>query len=188
MAAVRENRDKHVPLWAHDWWGIRKRLGNPGKYGSFVSRGQVAADLGCGTGHYTFGLAEAVGPEGKVFAVDSDDRAIRRLRARAERGGVRHIDAHACSAHDMGFIAPRSVDFVLARGLLCSMAPRHHESAVSEIHRILKPGGRAYLSAARGMGYVDSAEWERILEGFRVERRNGGFPLSDRWAVVSPRA
>jgi len=48
------------------------------------------------------------------------------------------------------------------------MAPQHHESAVNEMGRILKPGGPAYLSVGKGpMSYVDQEEWEKILEGFR---------------------
>jgi ubiquinone/menaquinone biosynthesis C-methylase UbiE len=56
--------------------------------------------------------------------------------------------------------------------------------AVKEIKRILKPGGKAYLSLGtyRPITYVDRAEWKGILEGFTVERR-GGFVQP--WALVS---
>ncbi len=65
------------------------------------------------------------------------------------------------------------------------MAPQHHESAVNEIRRILKPKGLAYLSVTGGFfSYVDQAEWEKILEGFRVEWR-GNPMMADRWALVS---
>jgi len=55
--------------------------------------------------------------------------------------------------------------------------------AVNEMKRILKPDGQAYLSlgAPRPLGYVDKAEWEQTLAGFRVERRGGSF---EKWAVV----
>jgi hypothetical protein len=60
------------------------------------------------------------------------------------------------------------------------MAPRYRESAVNEMKRILKPTGRAYLSASLGLWTnIGRADWERILEGFRIERRGKG------WAVVS---
>jgi SAM-dependent methyltransferase len=80
------------------------------------------------------------------------------------------------------------LDFVLANGLLCSMAPQHHEAAVNEIRRVLKPTGLAYLGVAKGSGsFVRRAEWEKILEGFRVERRGSGLPgIGHRWAVVRP--
>ena len=60
-----------------------------------------------------------------------------------------------------------------------------HESTVNEMRRILKPRGLAYISVAKGRwSYVSKAEWERILEGFRVER-SGDPRIEDRWAVVS---
>jgi ubiquinone/menaquinone biosynthesis C-methylase UbiE len=181
-----KKRDKHFPLFAHDN-PIRRLFDNPNKYCPYVTNGQVVADLGCGPGHYTLALAESVGPEGRVYAVDSDEKAIRALAKKADKHGYHNIELYASSASDLSFIEDGSVDFILANGLLCSMAPQQHESAVNEMKRILKPGGQAYLSAARGFySYMDQAEWEKILERFRIERRGGdGFPSADRWALVS---
>jgi hypothetical protein len=66
---------------------------------------------------------------------------------------------------------------------LCSMAD-HRQAAVNEIRRILKPTGQAYLSLGwpPPLGFVNRAEWERILERFSVKRK-GGF--IQKWALVS---
>jgi ubiquinone/menaquinone biosynthesis C-methylase UbiE len=187
-----EKRDKHAPTWALDNF-IRRLLDNPDKYCTYVTSGQVVADLGCGPGYYTLPLAEAVGPEGRVYAVDSNEKAIQDLEEKANKRGYRNIEAHASSASDLNFIEDRSIDFILACGLLCTMAPQQHESAVNEMKRVLKPKGQMYLVVGRGpWSYVSREEWETILEGFIVERRGGdGFnplaavSLADRWAVVS---
>ncbi len=149
----------------------------------YVRKGQVVADLGCGPGYYTLAMAECVGSEGRVYAVDLIEKYIRALEKEAEKHGYHNIEAHASSASDLSFIKDESIDFVLANGLLCNM-PEHRQLAVSEIKRILKPIGQAHLSlgALSPLGFVDRAEWERILEGFRVERR-GGF--LQKWATVS---
>ena len=149
----------------------------------YVRKGQVVADLGCNTGYYTFALAEGVGPEGRVHAVDLKEDYIRALEKKADELGYRNVEFHACSASNLSFIRDELVDFVLANGLLCNMA-EHRPSAVKEIKRILKPTGKAYLSLGSPppLGFVDRAEWERILEGFIVEQR-GGF--LQKWAVVS---
>ena len=184
MDASAEQRDKHFPVWAHGS-SIRRLFSNLNKFCPYVTTGQVVADLGCGPGYYALALAESVGPEGLVYAVDSDEKAIRALESKAEKRSYQNIEAHASSAHDLSFIKDSSVDFVLANGLLCSMAPQHHESTVNEMRRILKPRGLAYISVAKGRwSYVSKAEWERILEGFRVER-SGDPRIEDRWAVVS---
>ena len=187
MAPRDDIRDTLFPLFVNDNPFRRlllppRRLTKP-----FVEPGQTAADLGCGPGYYTLALAEYIGPEGKVYAVDVDEKPVRALEKKAHERGFGNIEGHVSSASELGFIGDASVDFVLANGLLCAMAPRHHESTVSEIKRILKPGGWAYLSVARGpWSHVDGAEWEKILEGFGIERRGGRFPLiAHRWAVVS---
>jgi len=98
---------------------IRKRFEPPQRLiGPFVKNGQVVADLGCGSGYYTLALAEVVGPQGKVYAVDLDGKCIRALQKKADKAGYRNIEAHASSAADVSFIKDRSVDFVLANGLL----------------------------------------------------------------------
>ena len=148
-----------------------------------VTNGQVVADLGCGSGYYTLALAQCVGPGGRVYTVDLDKKCIRTLEKKMDNEGYYNIEAHASSASNLGFIKDGSVDFVLANGLLCSMTD-HRQLAVNEIKRILKPGGQAFLSLGfpYPIGFVNQAEWEKILEGFRVERR-GGF--IQRWAMVS---
>ncbi len=150
----------------------------------FVKAGDTAADLGCHTGWYTFALAECVGPEGQVHAVDLDPEAIRAVEREAEARGYRNVETHACSAADLAFLKDGSMDFVLANGLLCSM-PQGRDAAVGEIQRVLKPGGRAYLSLGfpPPLGHVNRAEWERILTEFRVQRRGRGWRV--KWALVS---
>ena len=74
--------------------------------------------MGCATGYYTLPLAELVGPEGKVYAVDFGKKNIRVLNKKAEKGGYHNIEPHASSAANLSFIKDRSVDFVFANGLL----------------------------------------------------------------------
>jgi ubiquinone/menaquinone biosynthesis C-methylase UbiE len=90
-----------------------KRLIRP-----YIKEDYVVADLGCGPGYYTFALAELVGSEGKVYAVDLGKKSIRALEKKVEKGGYRNIESHASSAADLSFIKDKSVDFVFANGLL----------------------------------------------------------------------
>jgi ubiquinone/menaquinone biosynthesis C-methylase UbiE len=189
VSTSEEKRDKHFPLFAHDNM-IRRLLDPPQNLVErYVSESQVVADLGCGPGYYTIALAESVGPNGKVYAVDSDEKAIRAVEKKAKNRGYDNIETHASSASDLNFIRDGAVDFVLAHGLLCSMAPQQRESAVNEMRRILKPEGLAYISVARGpWSYVDRPTWEKILEPFKVEQRHdGSMGFGERWATVTAR-
>jgi ubiquinone/menaquinone biosynthesis C-methylase UbiE len=84
----------------------------------YVKNGQVVADLGCASGYFTLPLADSVGPEGKVYAVDVNKKTIQALEKKVEKGNIRNIEVYASSAADLSFIEDKSVDFVLASGLL----------------------------------------------------------------------
>jgi ubiquinone/menaquinone biosynthesis C-methylase UbiE len=149
----------------------------------YVQKGQIAADIGSGWGYYTFGLADRVGPAGKVYSVELSEKCIQSIQKKALKGGYSNIEAHASSAADLGFMKDGSVDFIFANGLLCSMEG-DRSSAVKEIKRILRPGGFAYISlgAKPPMGLVDEEEWKKILSGFKVVQ---GGAFQEMWAVVS---
>lgn len=76
----------------------------------------TVVDVGCGMGVFSLPLAEMVGPEGRVVAVDLAAKAIEGLRRHARQAGLAdRIAGRTCSADDLGLadLAGR-VDFVLA--------------------------------------------------------------------------
>ena len=105
------------------------------------------------------------------------------IRFKKNEIGYDNIKAFASTAADLSFIKNKSVDFVFANGLLCSMA-NDRQLAVSEIKRIIKPKGHAYLSLGSPppFGFVDEAEWQVILEEFKLV---SGGSYKELWAVVS---
>ncbi|MBW1992141.1 MAG: methyltransferase domain-containing protein, partial [Deltaproteobacteria bacterium] len=61
-------------------------------FGALVLRPRMTVlDLGCGEGHYTLALAEAVGPEGVIYAVDLWEEGLARLKEAAALRGFQHI-------------------------------------------------------------------------------------------------
>ena len=178
--------DRRIPIFVTDN-ALRRLLSPPERFvEKYVEQGQVVADLGSGPGFYSLPMAERVGKSGKVYAVDFDPRAIEALKAKAERRGLDGtVEPHACSAAEIDFIPTASVDFVFANGLLCCMTD--HRGVLEQVKRILKPGGRAYLSVSRAFIRKDSRtvtreEWQRMLGEFEVlEQRNG---LISRWALL----
>jgi len=51
----------------------------------------VVAEIGSGPGYFTLRLARAVGPSGRVYAVDPEPAMLDALRARLRRDGVRNV-------------------------------------------------------------------------------------------------
>lgn len=188
MAAV---DDRHFPSIILDNVLIRLISRPNKKLKRFIVQGMVVADIGSGPGFFTIPMAELVGKNGRVYAVDSDDMAIGRLNSKAKKMGVDDIIlAKTSSASDLSFIPDNSVDFVWSNNVVCCMLD--HRGAFSEVKRILKVGGTAYLSITKfspksGPRTVFEEEWERLLltSGLSILKR--GERLTTRWAIVAKR-
>ncbi|HTS01260.1 MAG TPA: methyltransferase domain-containing protein, partial [Thermoanaerobaculia bacterium] len=104
-----------------------------------VPRGLSVADVGCGTGLLTLGLAAVAG---RVHAVDSSERMVRLAREKVRRAGLGNVTVRKASAEDLPF-ADATLDGVFAFHLLRHL-PRPAE-ALAEFGRVVKPGGRVVL-------------------------------------------
>jgi len=54
--------------------------------------GMVVADFGAGSGYYTERIARAIGPAGKVLAVDLQPEMLQMIGARAARLGLKNVE------------------------------------------------------------------------------------------------
>jgi len=99
--------------------------------------GEVVADLGAGSGYFTFRLAAEVGKTGKVLAVEIQDEMIETLRRRAKALGITNVEAVKGSETDPKLPAS-GVDRVL-------MVDVYHElsypfEVMTKVREALKPG------------------------------------------------
>ena len=58
-----------------------------------IRAGMTVADLGAGTGYFSVRLAKAVGPEGRVLAIDVEPKLVAHLKERAEKESLPQITA-----------------------------------------------------------------------------------------------
>lgn len=109
-----------------------------------VHAGMSVADVGAGTGLYTFKFAEKVGREGTVFAVDISPGFLKYLTDQAEKRGVAKIVKPIKGGQDQTNLPADSVDLVF----ICDTY--HHfekpESMLASIHASLRSGGRVVLT------------------------------------------
>ncbi len=108
-----------------------------------IGKGMVVADLGCGPGFFTIPIALIVGPEGKVYAVDTDAEALDYLKAEIEKRNISSsliVVMQASMLHTA--IPDHSVDVIfLANVLHGILSNKENELAFfNEIKRISKPG------------------------------------------------
>jgi precorrin-6B methylase 2 len=107
-----------------------------------IGSGSVVADVGAGDGFLTARLARTVGPAGQVFAVDADDRALERLRARIEQEALTNVTVVKGDAHDPHLDAA-TLDAVVIINSYHEMVD--HQAMLQRLRAALKPGGRLVI-------------------------------------------
>ena len=123
-----------IEIWP-DSTSARKRLLD----WSGIQPGMQVLELGCGSGPFTFegGLAERVGPGGRVIATDPSAGML--ARAKAKQLGEKYpwVDFIQAKAESLPF-ADNSFDAALGVAFLHFTDP---EVAIRETHRVTRPGG-----------------------------------------------
>ena len=107
--------------------------------------GMRIADFGCGSGHWAVVLARAVGPSGKVFAVDVQESALETTRAQARQAHLANIETIRANVEVLGAttLKDATVDAVMISNMLFQADEK--TNVATEAARIIKPGGRVFL-------------------------------------------
>ena len=131
-----------------------------------LKSGQKVLEVGCGPGFFTIPASKIVGSEGLVYAVDTHPLAIKRVKKKIEKEGIRNVKPILANASDTG-LPEQSVDLAFLFGV-----PRivgGLENVLSELRRVLRTGAVLSFEKARG-------SQERLIE--EVERK--GFSLLEK--------
>lgn len=109
--------------------------------------GQVVADIGAGSGYFTWRLARDVGPTGKVYATDIQPEMLAILNTNMTARGLKNVQTVLGTTTAPNLPAD-TIDLAL-------MVDVYHEfdhpyEMVREIVRALKPGGRLVFIEYRG--------------------------------------
>ena len=110
--------------------------------GGVAAPGGTWADLGAGTGNFTWALRELLGPQGTIYAVDRDGRAIRRQREMLDQAQP------GAAVHLLQADFTRPLDLPALDGVLMANAlhfVRDQAAALALIGAYLRPGGRLVL-------------------------------------------
>lgn len=101
----------------------------------------VVADVGSGSGYYTFRIAPLV-PRGKVIGVDVQPEMVEFLATKARKLGVSNVESHLGAVDSIGLPAA-SVDAVILVDAYHEFS--HPNEMMQSIVHALRPGGRVYL-------------------------------------------
>jgi ubiquinone/menaquinone biosynthesis C-methylase UbiE len=136
--------------------------------------GERLLEVGPGTGYYTLDAAEWVGSEGQVEILDVQQEMLDHTMRRAGERGLANIsptlaDATALPYDDDGFDAAYLITVL-------GEIP-DQDSAVRELARVLKPGGRLVVGELLGDPHylgLGSLQNRAAAAGLIFERRLGG--------------
>ena len=104
-----------------------------------IEPGATVADLGAGEGYFLRHLAEAVGPRGRVLAVEVEDGPLAALEARVEREGLANVEL-VRGLYDDPQLPDAAVDLVQIVNTYHHIEER--EAYFARLQADLAPGGR----------------------------------------------
>ena len=117
-------------------------VANPFSLGRLKPREQVL-DLGCGAGTDSLIAAQMVGSEGSVAGIDMTAEMLEKARAAAVELGAENVEFVEGEVERLPF-ADMSFDVVISNGVIDLVPDK--DAVFSEIHRVLRPGGRIQIA------------------------------------------
>lgn len=154
---------------------VRRLFHNPeAMLGPYLRHGGRAADIGCGIGFFTIGIARLVGEKGRVYAMDLQEKMLAGVERRARRAELSgRIETRRVGADNLGVNdLTGSLDLVLAFWMLHEVPDQ--VSFLGQVKELLKPGGFFYLAEPRmhvtAKAFEDSLALAGQL-GFKIKER-----------------
>ncbi len=114
-----------------------------------IKKGNIVVDFGCNEGHYTFPIAQIVGSEGKVYAIDNSESTLNDLKKESMKLGLDKfrniITINNNGSLRIPSIEEKTVDCLLTFDILHYLDKKERISLYKEINKILKPDGNYFV-------------------------------------------
>jgi arsenite methyltransferase len=125
-----------------------------------IKKGDAVIDLGSGAGNDAFIARRFAGEKGKVLGIDFTEAMIKRARDNAEKLGLNNVEFRQGDIEDMP-VTSNYADVIISNCVL-NLVPNKYK-VISEIFRVLKPGGHFSISDIVLEGELP-AKWKEVAE------------------------
>jgi SAM-dependent methyltransferase len=115
--------------------------GNPFSLGR-LREGERVVDVGCGAGIDSLIAARMVGPTGQVVGIDMTPAMLDKATASVAEAGLTHVEFRLGYGESLP-VPDAWADVVISNGVLNLMPDK--VAALTEMARVLKPGGRLQI-------------------------------------------
>jgi SAM-dependent methyltransferase len=160
---------QHLAWRGHAWAAWRRAGFRPE---------QTILDLGCGPGFAALDLAELVGRDGRILAIDASTRFLDHLRVRLEAIGATNVETKQANL-DAALPVDGTIDGAWCRWVAAFIKDPEH--LVARLAPLVRPGGTVVFHE-----YSEYRTWRMLpdlpeLDGFvetvmRAWREDGGEP------------
>ena len=138
-----------------------------------LAPGQTVLEVGPGPGVFTVPVARAIGPTGRLVAIDLQPAFLARTRAKVAAAGLTNVTLEVADAQALP-LADQTFDLVFFVAVLGEIP--HKGRALAEAHRVTKPEGHLVVTELLpDPDYLLPGTGRRLAgwAGFRPEARFG---------------
>ncbi len=149
-----------------------------------INNKSVVADIGAGSGYYSFKIAQKVN-EGKVYAVEIQDDFIKLLKKNQQEKGIKNVEIIKGTEQDPN-LPENSIDLAIMVDVYHELA--YPQEMLSALAKALKPNGKILLLEYRAEDptiaikelhkmSVKQVNKEMEANGFKLYKREEFLPI-----------
>lgn len=149
-----------------------------------IKIGSQVADFGCASGYFSIPFAQAIGEDGKLFALDVLPHVLETVQSKARTAGLSNIETKRVNLEKKGGsgLNKDSLDWVVVKDIL--FQNKNKEIILQEAYNILKNGGKAliiewskeqsFIGPENGLR-ISREDLKKLIEGcgFVIEKELG---------------
>jgi 2-polyprenyl-3-methyl-5-hydroxy-6-metoxy-1,4-benzoquinol methylase len=191
---VTESRAQLAPRKADEW---EKTLESPRRAATqkvdevladlSLKPGMIVADIGAGSGFFSRPIAKAVGPNGKVYAVDIEQGLLDYINKRDAEENIHNVQT-VLGEFDDPKIPARNVDLAFINDVLHHI--QHRAAYLKALGTYIKPGGRIAIIEMNkddpNTGHKNQPELLVAREDIVQWMSDAGFKLVEEHADLFP--